>query len=435
VDYLLFLLVNATLFIRPAEVVADLEALPIYNILISSCALVSAHRIFSQLNGRALAEQPITLCVVGLLPAVVLSHLSHGQTYYARLGGTEFVKVVIYYLLLTGLVDSPERLRKFLSLLVGLVFVIAAMTLLDYHEIVDVPAIVSTYREDLDPATGQVYAFKQLRGSGIFSDPNDLCLVLLTAMGACAYRMGGAASSMRPLWAALLALFSYTLAMTYSRGGFLGLLVGMLVLFHSRFGWKRTLPMAAIALPVIFVLFGGRQTSLSTSGGTGQSRVQLWSLSLDAFRRAPLFGIGMGLLPDTIGQEAHNSFIHCFAELGFPGGLLFLGAFLLSFRSLRRLGAGAAPVADPEMRRLRPYMVATMASYTAGMMSLSRAYIAPTYMMPGLVVAYVRIATAGWPEPVLRFDARLARWLVLASVIFLAVAYVYVRTSVRFGGG
>jgi hypothetical protein len=50
-----------------------------------------------------------------MLTAVVLSHLSSFYIFGARMAGMEFLKIVIYYLLLVGLIDRVERLRQFLG--------------------------------------------------------------------------------------------------------------------------------------------------------------------------------------------------------------------------------------------------------------------------------------------------------------------------------
>src|SRR5439155_22586562 len=104
----LFLLVNATLFIRPSEIIPGLDVINIYLILSLACVAASLPAVINRLTGRALAMQPGVLCVLGILPAIVLSDLAHGATYYARVDSIEFVKkVLIYFLLLIGLIDSP----------------------------------------------------------------------------------------------------------------------------------------------------------------------------------------------------------------------------------------------------------------------------------------------------------------------------------------
>jgi len=45
-------------------------------------------------------------------------------------------------------------------------------------------------RDDVDPATGQIITVLQLFGTGIFADPNDLCLMLTIGIGLSLYRIG-----------------------------------------------------------------------------------------------------------------------------------------------------------------------------------------------------------------------------------------------------
>src|SRR5947209_564283 len=79
VGFALFLVLNATLFVRPAEVVPALLGWEIYQALILLCLLASFPAILAQLQARALESRPITVFVLGLLPAVVLSQLSNGR--------------------------------------------------------------------------------------------------------------------------------------------------------------------------------------------------------------------------------------------------------------------------------------------------------------------------------------------------------------------
>jgi hypothetical protein len=325
VGFFLFMLVNAALFIRPSELVADLDGVPVYNILISSCILFSLAVIRKEISFRRLVETPISMCVLGMQAAVMLSHLSHFNLGYTRYFSIEFIKFVIYYLLLVGLVDSTARLHRFLGCLAAMIGVIAALALLHYHGGITIGAMKVVEREEIDPTTGQLSSVVQLYGTGIFSDPNDLALVLMMGIGLSLYRLDNQESLFRWFWVMPLGLFGYTLALTNSRGGFLAMLVCVLVIFVGRFGWKKAIPVAAVLVPLMLVLFAGRQTNISASSGTGQQRIQLWAASLSVFRTVPIFGIGAGLLTDTIGKEAHNSFVQAYAELGFFGGTLFLG--------------------------------------------------------------------------------------------------------------
>src|SRR5262249_3880125 len=155
----------------------------------------------------------------------------------------------------------------------------------------------------------------------------------------------------------------YTLALTHSRGGFLAMLACVLAIFSARFGWRKAIPMAAVILPLMVVLFAGRQTDITTSSGTGQQRIQLWAMSLAVFRRFPLFGLGAKMLPDEIGHESHNSYVSCYGELGFLGGTLFLGMYAFAFWGLRRLGPYQEQIRDAELRRMPPYLFGIAAGY------------------------------------------------------------------------
>lgn len=432
--FLFFALANATLFVRPTEVVPDLVGLPIYNIMTVGCIALTYPKMMGQLRPSALAARPTSVCVLGLVACVALSHLGHGQPRYAVETSSEFAKVALYYFLLVSLLDTPARLQRFLTLVAGLVGLSASLALLSYHDMVTLHGVEHLDRLETNATTGEVYVIRQLQGSGIFGDPNDLCLILVVGIGIALYRLSGRRGGLfRLVWLAPLILFVNVLMMTYSRGGLLALLAGTMAYCACRFGARRAAAVGAVFLPLALVLVGGRQANIDTSTGSGQSRIQLWVASLITFVHEPVFGVGQGLLAETIGQESHNSFVHCFPDIGFVGGALFLGLYYNTFASLRRVGRHVARVADPELRRLHPFLAAIAVGYAAGMLTISRSYIVPTYMVPGLVAAYSRLATAGWGPPAERFDGRHALRLAGVSVAFLVALRLLLPLFTRWG--
>src|SRR5580765_8376339 len=74
-----FLLANAVLFLRPAEIISSVEGLPIYQFLTLFCIAICLPQVASQLSNRQRNRAPITVCVVGLLFAAVFSHLNHAD--------------------------------------------------------------------------------------------------------------------------------------------------------------------------------------------------------------------------------------------------------------------------------------------------------------------------------------------------------------------
>jgi O-antigen ligase len=338
VDFLLFILVNGVLLARPTEVVPDLRTVHLYEALILACLAVSIPGVLEQFTGRSLEARPITVCVLGLLAAVVLSHLCRFDLDKAAEWGFDFFKVVVYYLLLVAVVNTPARLRQFLAWQVLFSLVVALLALLQYHGYADLTPAKAIEEKTRDQATAAEVVVNRMRGPGtLFGDPNDLCAVFVVATLICLYLLGDLRRGFhRYVWLAPLGVFGYAMSLTQSRGGFIGLLAGLGVLFHTRYGWKRSVGLGLLALPLLLVLFAGRMTSLSATEGTGRQRIQVWNVGLMLMRESPVFGIGMNEYDKRVELVAHNSYIHSYTELGLLGGTLFLGAFYLAFLALCR---------------------------------------------------------------------------------------------------
>jgi O-antigen ligase len=423
----MFLLVNALLFIRPAEFTPALLGLPAYEATILGCWAISFPVVLGRSMWRVRADRPINTCVVALLPAILLSHLVNGQLGEAWPAVLDFAKVFLYYLLLVCVVDSADRLRGLLLWLAGCAALVTALAVLHYHRIVHVPAI-EFVETALPAATGEGQLIRRLGSTGLFQDPNDLSLMLVISVVISTY---GLLERRSWVWVAPLGLFVYALLLTRSRGGFLALLAGVLVLLLARHG-RKAVRLGIVILPVLFGIFAGRQTDFTIRGSTGQTRIELWSEGMELFRAHPLFGIGSTMFDDRVGHVAHNSFIHAFAELGLLGGAPFLGMFSLALLGLFRLGAPRYPIVDPELRGLRPYVLTIVACYVVGLSTLSCCYTIPTYTVIGLAAVYLRLAGARLPWPVLPSGRGLLQHLGAASLGFVAVAHFYLRYIARF---
>jgi O-antigen ligase len=237
-----------------------------------------------------------------------------------------------------------------------------------------------------------------------------------------------------PFWAAMAGMFGYAQGLTRSRGGFLGLLFGLMILFISRFGMKKAIPLLAVGVPVMLVLFGGRQTDLSTSAGTGQQRIQLWDSGIDALKSTPVFGVGMNNYQQhAYGYVAHNSFIHAYVELGLVGGTLFTGIYFLAISTLWNLRKDPDQIEDPQLRRLRPYLLAVLGGEVMGLQSISRCYIESTYLLLGLGAVYLDLVSASPGARVPRLNSRLAGRLAMVGLGVLIGYIIYIKVEIRRG--
>jgi len=423
VDYALFLLVTAIMIIRPTDFVPGLEGANLYLIAIVPCILLSWHKVMPQLTTEGLRERPVLVFGIGILSISLVSNLLHGHFQVGFDFATEFLKMLMFYLLMLGHIDSPARLRRFLGFLVGVILIPIILAVLNYHGYMHIPAFrVISEGDDV----------RRLCGTGVFNDPNDVCEILDSGMLLCLCGLldrGGGLT--RVLWLAPLALFGHALNLTHSRGGFLGAVVGLTVLFRSRFRGTKSLVVAGAALAVMFVLFGGRQTTLSTSEGTSQSRIQLWDQGFELFLRSPLIGIGIGQFVENMDHVAHNAFVQTYTELGFLGGTLLFGQYLWGLKNMTKLGSRQVTVPDPEVRRVRPFLLASLASYATSEMSLTNPFCVVTYAMFGLATVCIRLADPSPPLPDLLLNRALIRRTIVFSGLFLVALYVFTRLSVR----
>jgi O-antigen ligase len=172
--------------------------------------------------------------------------------------------------------------------------------------------------------------------------------------------------------------------------------------------------------------------------GTGQSRIQIWSDSLSIWRQYPVFGLGEGLIVDEIGMVSHNSFIQCYAELGIFGGTAFTACFLAAGLNLwarrherddQRL-RGREAEEFREVAHLRGFVFAALVAAGAGMLTISRQFVAPTYLILGLAAVAQSLPqgdTVRW-----RIGNRFLVLAVAASGLSLITYYLLVRLFVRW---
>jgi hypothetical protein len=430
--FLLFLVVNAMLFVRPAEIVPALLGWQIYLVSILLCLALSFPAVLEQLQFRLLASQPISLCVLMLLPSIVLSHLGQGRPEEAVLEGLDFCKTLLYFLLFLGLVTTPGRLRTFVLCFVLFASVATALALLQFYDLIHLPNL-NPLREGVDNAAAGTSSLLRLRGSGLFADPNDLCVLLSVSLVFTVYGLTDTRSVLlRLAMLGPLGIFCYAVALTHSRGGMLAVLGGLGAYLWARQGLSRSLLIGGALLPVLLALFAGRQTNIDIRGGTGQERIQQWREGLLMLRTYPHCGVGSNYFAKEAGLVAHNSYVHAFGELGLLGGVSYLGAFALTLWTFLRIRRGGHNILDPELRRMYPYLLGGAAAYMVGMLSLSLCYILSTYMILGIAGVFGQMVRTDPPLRPLRCDVHLGLILLALSIAFLFGIFVCVRL---FAGG
>jgi len=138
------------------------------------------------------------------------------------------------------------------------------------------------------------------------------------------------------------------LAVAASRGGFFGLIAGLLVvMWYSRKRLRKMMPLAALFLGLTLLTIasplGQRLFDPSRSDvGSAEIRQTLWTFALELIKKHPVVGIGLGMFKPTLaalthGQfayVAHNTYLEIAAEMGVPALFCYL---MILFGSLRTL--------------------------------------------------------------------------------------------------
>lgn len=188
-----------------------------------------------------------------------------------------------------------------------------------------------------------------MRAVSIFPDPH--ILAFFVGMGAL-ISIGLFVANKKKFFLINFLFLSMVLFLTFSRGGYLGFLVGLLVficLYWTRAGinfkkWFFIILIIVLASAFIYqnVFVTRLLSSFDLSEGSNVGRLSLWAQSLDLFRQEPLWGHGLAsyaplIAPSVIGASpitTHNLYLDILVDLGLIGLFLFLAGCFYSLRAL-----------------------------------------------------------------------------------------------------
>ncbi|MFP6762314.1 MAG: O-antigen ligase family protein [Planctomycetaceae bacterium] len=380
---------------RPAELIPALSGLPLYEVCIVVAMLLSRQGLMRNFAPGSLKCQPVTLCFIGVLMAIPISQITHMYLGGAWSGTVDFIKAGMLFALIVAVIDTWQRFERLLMVIALCATISVCLCIVDYAGLWDFQAITHVAENYGTSLSGADLRIQRMNGTGIFSDPNDISLLIVTTAIIClSFLTDIRRGPTRFAWLIPLAILAIGLLCTKSRGGLLAACTagGMLLLFC--YGKKAAIGLGLPGLAALSLL-AGRQSNINLSDGTGHQRITLWRDGLIELQSTQLFfGTGHDSYEDLAGLVAHNSFIHAYVELGIIGGTFFFGMFFFSVLGLFRLNTPQWQIQHPHQARFLPYMAAMGAGWTVGLMSLSRCYTVSTLMLLGLGAAYLNLA--GW---------------------------------------
>lgn len=295
----------------------------------------------------------------------------------------EYLKVVLMFIVLINVVRTEARLRVLLFLIFAGTFLLSVVALNDY--------IVGNLGIRGDRITGVI--------GGLFDNPNDLALHLVTMMPL-AFVLGLSCRSLikKTLWLALVLLMGAAVMATFSRGGFMAMAA---VSFGM--AWKLArrnrilLALGLVMMIVAFVAVGPadfRKRLTTTGDGSVSARQDELKRSLFVAARHPVVGVGMDnyILYSNFGHASHNSYTQVASDLGVAATVLYVLFVIAPIKRLRRLEAEE----HQEKKKSRFYYLSiglqvSLLGYLVASFFASVAYLWYVYYLVGYSVSLRRI--------------------------------------------
>jgi O-antigen ligase len=246
-------------------------------------------------------------------------------------------------------------------------------------------------------------------GSFFLGDRNDVALVLdmLLPLPWCMFAYERTWSR-KALYLGVALLCVVGIILTTSRGGFVGLLAVVLVLWLLNPRKMLALILVGILSLSVFELAPSSywdhvSTIQNTQEGTAKGRLDSWMAAWRMFKDNPL-GVGGGQFAihfpeyqgdafgahNMWGREAHSLWFTILAELGIPGAILFAAHIRANWKALRHLQKLPPIGGRPLPVLLSTAFTASFAGYFGAGTFLSAFYYPHYWFMSALLVATER---------------------------------------------
>lgn len=386
VSYVGLFLFTTVLFFRPYEIIPALSSFK--TMAWWTAIFTLAVYVPSQfMLGGNLTSRPreVNLALLLCLAALVSMPLSIDLAMAWEVFNQEFIKAVLMFIVLVNVVNTERRLKGLLLLTLAVSWYLSWYAMSDYR--------AGKFYDEFDRVKGAI--------GGMFGNPNDMALHLVTMIPiAVALLMSTRNFAAKMIYGACGALMVVAIVVTFSRGGFIGLIAAALLMAwkfgrRNRFG---VLALTAVALLLFLVFapgsYGTRIFSIFDSGldasGSHSARNELLTRSVIVTLANPVFGVGIGNFP-IVGIRnlvSHNAFTQVGAEMGIAAMMIYTLFMLAPMSRLRRIERETldGPPASRRFYCLAVGLQASLVGYMTSSFFVSVAYQFYVYYLVGYAV-------------------------------------------------
>jgi O-antigen ligase len=285
-----------------------------------------------------------------VLISVLFTPIATEPDYAVTMLTEVFLKVVAIFILMVNLIDTRERLRMMLKLVVMCGTYNAYIAIQNYAA-GKFESISTIGAPRVEGAVG-----------GMFGNANDFAAALNMVLPLAIVLALTSRGLPRLFYFACTAVLAVSIIVSFSRGGFLTLIaMGGFMLWKIGRHNRVATTMSALLLFGVFSLampnaYGDRLfTILNTqqdATGSAQERQGLMLHAVLIAIRHPITGIGIGNIGAYMDKVTHNSYIEIAAELGIPGLIAYLMLIFAPMRSLKRIAKRTEDFKRPQDREL-----------------------------------------------------------------------------------
>ncbi len=398
-SFALLFLFSVILYLRPYELIPALSSL---NQMAFYTGIVTLAVYFGTqlaLEGN-LTARPKEINLILLLGLAALLSMPMADSFADawKVFSEMLIKTIVIFVVIVNVVRTELRLKLLLWLVLGVSVYLSINAIIDYQS------------GNFAVAYGDIMRIGGKIG-GLFGNSNDLALHLVTMIPiAVTLGLGGRNPIKKLVYFGVTGLMVAGIVVTFSRGGFIGLVAATFVLVRRLGKKNRVATTGALVFAVILFIamapgaFSSRVSTIFNSAsdvtGSSSQRTEVLKRSFWVALRYPLFGVGIGNFRQKSPRnlETHNAYTQVAAEMGLAAAVIYVMFLVHPLRRMRLVEKESYE--HPDRRRFYYLSVGLQASLIGFMFSSffgAVAYQWYIYYLVGYAVCFHRLFIMKFP--------------------------------------
>jgi O-antigen ligase len=310
------------------------------------------------------------------------------------------LKTLVIFIVFVNVVRTELRLKMLILLVLAVSIYLSINAINDYRAGVFATGALETH----DLRIGG-------RIKGLFENSNDLALHLVTMIPiAVALGISGRNPLKKLVYFGIAGLMVGAVTVTFSRGGFIGLIAATFVLVRRLGKKNRVATTGALVFAVILFValapgaFSNRLGTIFNSAsdltGSSSQRTEVLKRSVWVALRYPIFGVGIGnfVFKSPRNLATHNAYTQVAAEMGLAAAVVYVMLLVYPLKRMRLIEKETYE--HPDQRRFYYLSIGLQASLIGFMFSSffgAVAYQWYLYYLVGYAVCLHRLFIMKYP--------------------------------------